>query len=285
MKKILVVGYGSMDSMYREKLSLPLLGMGYNVDTLQDSKLTEEIGKQYDLIFAQKTNSNYNVLKALLDAGIPIAASPGYDNEIELPATLGMTLQEKIEYTYNNKFDFIDESSIVFSQFKYKSISPLKVSFTNYSSPRLEYLLSDKMAKSGIAIASTSLNQKNRVVISCFPRGGEDCFGNKFKANCVFYGCSRIETYKNIFEVLNGILDWCFGTVEISGDVVSSDNEPLSREVIFYPKKRHGVGYKTVSNESGKFTIQLPVGHEYFGVAFDEENGDKNAVIIDKITV
>lgn len=285
MKKILVVGYGSTDSMERSTISLPLRGIGYKVDTLQDTLLTEEKGRQYDLIFAQRMHYNINILKALLDSGVPVVASVSYNNSTNTQLSLGMFSSEKADSTYSNMFDFIDDSSVIFSQFKYKSINSSRIAFSVSTAEKMDFFLSEKMAKSGVTVASKSLNEKNKVVISCFPKGGEDCFGNKFSANCAFWGCSNIAGYKNIFELLNGLIDWCFGTVEISGDVVSSDNGPLSREVIFYPKNRQGVGYKTTSNKSGKFTIELPAGYEYFGVAFDEDGGDKNAVIIDRIKV
>lgn len=43
---------------------------------------------------------------------------------------------------------------------------------------------------------------------------------------------------------------------------------------------------KVKSNENGEFTLRCHgLNNEYFAIAFDEEEGSKNAVIIDKIKI
>ncbi|MCX8665103.1 hypothetical protein J3U11_06815 [Gilliamella sp. B2840] len=252
-----------------------------------DNSLTVDYAKQFDCVISTLQNANTIILKSILDAEVPLVV--GNDllyNTNSSHLILGMTttggsviLKKEHQYLKPAADHFIFNSASILSR-----MENIPVFYGSSLGDESSSIKISTLCSSAVVLGANANVKDGYADTVFFKKGGADALGGTFKANCMWFGWLSTVGYTAAgLNLLNSILYFINNKTKIlNGSVQSSEGNGLSRDVYFYQKPTM-TAYKTRSDNLGQFSIELPSGHEYVGISFDE--GDKNAVVNDKIII
>lgn len=276
MAKIAIISTGT----FRQGIKNVFEGLGHQVDYLLDNSITYNQLMTYDLIVSTTQNSRKEVIKQCVNNGIPAIVAQGASSSVSLAKDLGMFDQN--EHQVND----------------WNYLRPLKISLITQKIPKLGFAPYLKpswctsfpissMAPGGEALCAIYHERDDFIICAHFKKGMVDKFGGTFGANCVFMSfLDREYLTRNAIKMLDNAINFCFQNyTTLSGKVVDETDQPISREVKIYDHKTGELVSELTSNEEGLFSAEVFSGQSYYVIAFDKDNGKKNAVIIDNIKV
>lgn len=273
MKNILIVTYENTQLISAmEKI---LLEEGHVVTVIKDQSNDFNLNyiQSFDILFSLRQRTKKEITKAALDAGIPVIVGTSYGSSTA--GICGMfSVNENINSHYNLCYTLNPNGLAPFGEF-----SPYTES--NY----IIFFQKNSIAAGGTILCQYS-SIKDDVIVATFEKSTANTLGETFAARCAFLGCSHGNNYSvQGKRLIRNILNYVLGEVNvIKGITKLEDNTLVSREVFVHDRKTGEIMFRTQSDSNGIFSGYINKG-DYYAIAFDEEEGTKNAVVIDRIKI
>lgn len=273
MKNILIVTFDDIQLI--PAMEKVLLEEGHIVTVIKDQSndLNLNYMQSFDIVMSLRQRFNKEIIKVALDAGIPVIVGTSYD--ASTAKICGMfSVNENINSSYNLCYTLNPNG-----------LAPLG-EFSPYTSPNyLAFHQKKSIAADGNIICQYD-SIDNRVTVATFEKSTANTLGGTFAARCAYIGCSHGYGYSAQGKrLIKSILNYVSGEINVMKGITKlEDNTLVSREVFVHDRKTGEIMFRTQSDSNGIFSGYINKG-DYYAIAFDEEEGTKNAVVIDRIKI
>lgn len=276
MKKALIISNTNADI-----IAEVLTASGFfSVDTIldNDSNLTLNLIKQYDLFVSVNQSNNKTLCNEALQAGIPGVMGPARSGESVAYVCQLMLTTENAAGNYSPIYS-IDESGI----------APMPGPFTPFVNTKyIGYFRRVNMLPDVNVLCTLYNNDNTYGTVMLFDKNIPLVNGSTLPARAAVVGplYNSAYTADGALLLVNCALWAASAQATVEGKVKAHDGTPLSRRVRFHYKTTGLRVFDVMSdaNNEGKFSGYAPPG-QYYGIAFDEESESKNAVVYDNITI
>lgn len=273
MKNILIVTYENIQLISAmEKI---LLEEGHVVTVIKDQSNDFNLNyiQSFDILFSLRQSSKKEITKAALDAGIPVIVGTSYGSSTA--GICGMFSGKEYQ-TSNYNFCYTINSN---------GLAPLG-KFLPYNNSNYVCYFDQKSIATGGTILCQYSSTNNGITVAIYEKSTANTLGETFAARCAFLGCSHGYGYSPQGKrLIKNILNYVSGEINIMKGITKlEDNTLVSREVVVHDRKTGEIMFRTQSDSNGIFSGYINKG-DYYAIAFDEEEGTKNAVVIDRIKI
>lgn len=273
MKNILIVTLEDIQLIpAMEKI---LLEEGHIVTVIKDQSNDFNLNyiQSFDILISLRQRFNKEITKAALDAGIPLIVGTSYDSST---ARICGMFSEDGNTNSNYNICYTSNSN---------GLAPLG-EFSPYTAPNYLSFHQKKSIAAGGTILCQYSSTHDDVTVATFEKSTANTLGETFAARCAFLGCSHGYDYSpQGKKLIKNILNYVSGEINVMKGITKlEDNTLVSREVFVHDRKTGEIMFRTQSDSNGKFSGYINKG-DYYAIAFDEEEGTRNAVVIDRIKI
>lgn len=236
-----------------------------------DEALSIDYIKNYDLLVSSHQKNNLTLCKAAIDHGIPTFIGASWSKASPAKVCEMFSGNEGESSNKNTCYPLVADG-----------FTPLNA-FLPYTGNYFITWHRGGLAPGGKLICQYSASDTD-TTCAIFPQGAVTTTGGTFGANCAFFGATCAKAYSEEGrQLIINLINWIAGRLEpIQGRVIAEEIG-VPRQVIVYRRDTGLPAFFTESDENGLFSGYIPLNIPHYIVAFDEEGGNKNAVILDKI--